>query len=255
MVSRASGRPAYLQIADALREQINAGRYPPGAQLPTERALQDEYRVSSRTVRVALDQLRAEGLAVSYQGRGVFVREQAVPRRLSTDIAVFDGWYQTLRRQGLKPAGRTTVTRAPCPPDAAEWLGIEPGTEVLVRDRVMHAEGHPPEMLATSYFPLWVVERAPKLADPGVGGMPRWLREAFGTFYSEDVITARMPTQAERERLDLPPGVPVLVIKGGEHDSDSQRPLHYIEVVAAGGRIEFAYRYGTDPGDEPDSDG
>jgi GntR family transcriptional regulator len=249
MVSRVSGRPAYLQIADALREQINTGRYPPGSQLPTERELQDTFSVSSRTVRVALDQLRAEGLVVSQQGRGVFVREQTIPRRLSTDIAVFDGWYQTLRRQGLRPAGGTTVTRAPCPPDAAEWLGIQPGTEVVVRDRVMHAEGHPVEMLATSYFPLWVVERAPKLADATVGGMPNWLREAFGTFYSEDVITARMPTQAERERLDLPPGVPVLVIKGGEHDTEQQRPLHYIEVIAPAGRIEFAYRYGTEPGD------
>jgi GntR family transcriptional regulator len=249
MVSRASGRPAYVQIADALREQINTGRYPPGAQLPTERELQETWGVSSRTVRVALDQLRAEGLAVSQQGKGVFVREQAIPRRLSTDIATYEGWYTTLARQGLKPAGRTTVTRAPCPPEAAEWLGIEPGTEVTVRERDMRAEGHPPEMVATSYFPMWVVEAAPKLADPNVGGMPRWLREAFGAFYSEDVLTARMPTRGEQERLDLPPGTPVLVIKGGQHDAE-QRALHYIEVVAAGGRIEFGYRYGDVPGDD-----
>src|SRR5829696_5301635 len=106
MVSRASGRPAYSQIADALREQLRAGDFPPGAQLPTERELQQRWGVSSRTIRVALDQLRAEGLIVSYQGRGVFVREQAVPRRLSTDITTSFGWYNTLRRQGLKPAGK-----------------------------------------------------------------------------------------------------------------------------------------------------
>jgi hypothetical protein len=41
----------------------------------------------------------------------------------------------------------------------------------------------------------------------------------------------------------------VLVIKGGTYDGE-HRPLHFIEVVAAGGRIEFAYRYGTVPADE-----
>jgi GntR family transcriptional regulator len=248
MVSRASGRPAYLQIADALREQINAGRYPPGAQLPTERELQETFGVSSRTVRVALDQLRAEGLAVSYQGRGVFVREQAIPRRLSTDISTSVGWYHTLARQGLTPKGQTTVTEAPCPPEAAEWLGIEPGAVVIVRDRVLGVQGEPPTMLATSYFPTWVTDKAPNLRDPSIGGLPKWLREAFGQLYSDDVLSVRMPTPAEQARLDLPPGTPVLLIKGGERDSE-HRALHFIDVVAAGGRIEFAYRYGQVPTD------
>jgi DNA-binding GntR family transcriptional regulator len=248
VVSRVSGRPAYLQIADGLREQLRDGTYPPGAQLPSERVLQDTYRVSSKTVRAALDQLRAEGLVTSYQGRGVYVREQSVPRRLSTDISTSVGWYHTLARQGLQPAGQTTVTKAPCPPEAAEFLGIDPGTEVYVRARVMGTEGEPPAMLATSYFPAWVVEQAPNLADPKVSGMPKWLREAFGETYSDDVLTVRMPTPAEQQRLDLPPGTPVQVIKGGEHNHE-HRPLHFIEVIAAGGRMEFAYRYGTVPTD------
>jgi GntR family transcriptional regulator len=248
MVSRADGRPAYLQIADALREQIRDGKYPPGARLPTERVLMETWGVSSRTVRVALDQLRGEGLAVGYQGRGVFVREQQVPRRLSTDISTSLGWYTTLARQGLRQAGETTVTRAPCPPEAAEWLGIEAGTSVTVRDRMLGTEGEPPVMRATSYFPWWVVEAAPDLADPAKGGMPELLRQAFGETYSDDVLTVRMPTPDEQVRLDLPPGTPVQIIKGATLDGDA-RPLHYIEVVAAGGRIEFAYRYGTVPSD------
>ena len=246
MVSRVSGRPAYLQIADALREKIRSGRYLPGAQLPSERELMETWKVSSRTIRVALDQLRAEGLVVSYQGRGVFVREQIVPRRLSTDIATSLGWYHTLSRQGLKPAGQTTVTQALCPPEAAEWLGIDTGTVVTIRDRLLGTEGEPPVMLATSYFPKMVTDKAPDLTDPHRGGMPELLRDAFGDTYSHDVITTRMPTPREQQRLDLQPGTPVLVIKGGTYDQDN-RPLHFIEVIAAGGRIEFAYLYGTMP--------
>ena len=246
MVSRASERPAYLQIADALREQMRDGTYLPGAKLPSESQLREQWGVASKTVRAALDQLRAEGLVIGRQGVGSFVRVQTVPRRLSTDIATSLGWYHTLARQGLRPAGQTTVTRAPASPVAAEWLGIEPGTVVTVRDRLLATEGEPPVMVAISYFPEWVTEKAPALADPGRGGMPELLREAFGETYSTDVLTVRMPTSAEQQRLDLPRGVPVQVIHGGTYDGE-HRPLHFIEVVAGSGRVEFAYVYGTVP--------
>jgi GntR family transcriptional regulator len=249
MVSRASRLPPYMQIADALREQMRAGQLPPGAQLPSERELQQRWGVSSKTVRAALDQLRAEGLVISRQGVGVFLREQVVPRRLSTDITTSLGWYTTLARQGLTPSGRTTVSQIAAPPIVAEWLGVEPGAFVTLRDRLLGTEGEPPVMLARSYFPSWVVDKAPDLANPRRGGMPELLREAFGETYSTDVLTARMPTRDEAERLDLPPGTPVQIIHGGTYDAE-RRPLHFIEVVAAGGRIEFAYVYGAVPPDE-----
>jgi GntR family transcriptional regulator len=245
MVMRRSG-PYYQQIADALREEIVSGTRRPGDQLPSERDLREQWRVSQQTVRAAFDQLRAEGLVVSYQGRGVFVREQTVPRRLSTDITTSLGWYTTLARQGLKPAGKTTVTQAPATPEVAEWLGIDPGTQVVIRDRDLGLEGEPPVMAATSYFPLWVVEQAPALSDPEHGGMPQILRDAFGDTYSNDVLTVRMPTRDEQQRLDLPPGTPVQIIKGGTYNQE-HRPLHYIYVVGVAGRIEFAYKYGTVP--------
>jgi GntR family transcriptional regulator len=242
VVSRASGRPAYQQIADALREQMRDGTYPPGAKLPSESELRERWGVASKTVRAALDQLRAEGLVMGRQGVGSFVREQPVPRRLSTDIATSLGWYHTLARQGLRPAGRTVVTKAPSSALAAEWLGIDPGTVVTVRERVLGTEGQPPVMLATSHFPTWVTDKAPEL-----------LREAFGKTYSTDVLTVRMPTVAEAQRLDLPRGLPVQIIHGGTYDAE-HRPLHFIEVVAAGGRIEFAYVYGDVPDDSDAAD-
>jgi GntR family transcriptional regulator len=246
MVSRATGRPAYMQVADALREQITSGEFSPGTKLPSERELMDRWGVSSRTIRVALDQLRAEGLVVSRQGSGVYVRNQDVPRRLSTDITTSFGWYHTLKRQGLQAAGETTVSEAPASALVAEWLGISEGTPVTVRDRLLGTEEHGPVMLATSHFPGWVVEQAPALADPSRGGMPEILREHFGETYSHDVNTVRMPSPDERVRLNLDPGTPVLVIRGGTYDQEN-RPIHFIEVVAAGGRIEFSYLYGQVP--------
>jgi len=41
-----SGRPAYAQVADQLREAIRSGQFAPGSQLPSYEALMKTYGVS-----------------------------------------------------------------------------------------------------------------------------------------------------------------------------------------------------------------
>jgi DNA-binding GntR family transcriptional regulator len=72
-----SGRPAYLQIADQLREQIQSGSLAPDAPLPSTAQLGTEYGVSASVVKAAVSVLRAEGLVVGQQGKGVFVRSDS----------------------------------------------------------------------------------------------------------------------------------------------------------------------------------
>jgi GntR family transcriptional regulator len=243
MVSRAAGRPAYLQVAEALRDQIRSGQYPPGGQLPTERALMETWDVSSKTVRAALAQLRDEGLVISYQGRGVFVREQPVRRKVGADRS----WRDILRRDGKQDASQVTVQRVPCPPEVAEQLGLEAGMLVTVRERLLRAEGEPPSLISISWHPDWVVDLAPELADPSKGGM-RDAHERAGLrgLHFHDVFSSRRPTVEERQRLELEPGDVVTVTHGVTYDQDD-RPLYAIYHVAAGHRIEFAVAYGAVP--------
>jgi GntR family transcriptional regulator len=70
-------RPPYLAVADRLRERIATGEFAPGSQLPAGRELATEYAVAPNTVLSAIRQLRDEGLIVSQQGRGTFVRDDA----------------------------------------------------------------------------------------------------------------------------------------------------------------------------------
>jgi hypothetical protein len=79
-------------------------------------------------------------------------------------------------------------------------------------------------------------------------GLPKWLHQAFGPLYGEDLIDARIPTPEERERLEIPPDTPVVVIKGINRDSQ-HRPLHYIEKVTKAGRMQYGYRFGVVPED------
>src|ERR1700730_4952315 len=64
----------YEQIATVLRDQITTGQLKPGARLPTQAMINEEYGVSRIVARRALDLLESEGLIDRVQGGGAFVR-------------------------------------------------------------------------------------------------------------------------------------------------------------------------------------
>jgi len=70
-----SGRPAYVQVADQLRDTIGSGQFPPGSQLPSYEALMRTYGVSITVIRSAVRELKTEGLVQTHQGKGAFVRD------------------------------------------------------------------------------------------------------------------------------------------------------------------------------------
>ena len=69
-------RPPYQQVANALRAAILTRKLAPGEKLPSGNELAQRYGVARMTVQQAIRLLRDEGLIVSRQGSGVFVRER-----------------------------------------------------------------------------------------------------------------------------------------------------------------------------------
>jgi DNA-binding GntR family transcriptional regulator len=70
----ADRRQPYVRIADDLRRDIAAGRYPVGETLPPARELAERYGVAGMTVTNAIAVLREEGLITTRQGaRGATV--------------------------------------------------------------------------------------------------------------------------------------------------------------------------------------
>jgi GntR family transcriptional regulator len=209
-----------------------------------ERALE----LAAAMRRATITEEQAEGLVTSRIGYGVLVAEKGPPRRLSDDILRGEAFYRAVGRLGLEPNVDTTIAREPASEEVAEALGVEVGAEVLVHTRLVRVEGEPPLFLADNYFPAWVVEAIPELANPSTSGLPKWLGEAYGPLYGEDLIDARMPTPEEREQLEIPPDTPVTIIQGVNRDSE-HRPLHYIVKVTVAGRMQYGYRFGVVPQD------
>jgi DNA-binding GntR family transcriptional regulator len=63
----------YRQVADRIAADIEKGKLRPGARLPGERALAEQYGVAIGTARRAVQELRDRGLAVTLPSKGTFI--------------------------------------------------------------------------------------------------------------------------------------------------------------------------------------
>lgn len=65
--------PLYLRIRRTIRSQIDSGAFTPGAAIPSESDLAQQYGTTKLTIRNAIDGLIDEGLLFRVQGKGTFV--------------------------------------------------------------------------------------------------------------------------------------------------------------------------------------
>ncbi|WP_372671301.1 GntR family transcriptional regulator [Amycolatopsis kentuckyensis] len=69
-------RPPFQQVAAVLKAAILTGRYQPGDRLPSYAELASQFEVAPMTAQKAVGLLRDEGLVISRQGKGSFVRQR-----------------------------------------------------------------------------------------------------------------------------------------------------------------------------------
>lgn len=246
MVDRTSGLPAYRQVADDLRAKIGSGELAPGAKLPSERELVDTYDVSRPTIRDAIGLLRSEGVVIAEHGRGVYVRQAVSMVRLSrlsraAREANRSAFLGDAAAVGFTPTVAVKIYFEPAGERVAELLGIEPGAEVCVRDRIMSADGVAVQ-LAVSRLPRAITKStAIEHEDTGAGGVHSRLEEAGHQLdHFTETVGSRMPTPAEVSTLQLAPGTPVLTVTRVAFTVDGT-PVELNDMVLAADRYELAY--------------
>lgn len=74
-----SGKPRYIEIAEAIARDVAAGRLTAGARLPPQRRLAERLGIDFTTVSRAYSEAQSRGLVDSHVGRGTFVRASAAP--------------------------------------------------------------------------------------------------------------------------------------------------------------------------------
>jgi GntR family transcriptional regulator len=242
----------WQDIADALRDAITHGDYPPGGTIPKETELMATHAAGRETVRRAVIQLTAEGLVEPVRRRGTVVRVRPARRPVSRSRLVYRdelGYYFDQAAQGWRPLQPPSVSRGPVPFDIAAQLGVAPGDEAVIRERIMgDPETGKPTQLATSYIPAGLAAELPVLAarDTGPGGIYDRMEEAgFGPIRWTEAITTRPPSPTEASRLGLAPGVALLRIVRLA-SSPAGRALEVNDTRMSGDEFEISYPLSRD---------
>jgi GntR family transcriptional regulator len=208
-------------IAEAIRNKIESGELPPGAQLPSERDLASTYGTARNTAREAIRILSDAGLVITDHGKGSFVRPQVQLIRLGNDR-----YSPRHRDTGLSPfllecakQGKTgrfevlSIDRMQPPPEVAERLAVSARTKsVLRRENVFYADDDPVNRV-TTYIPWTIAKGTGLLKDEvphqfGIHGILEDRGHVMTRLREE--VSARMPRPEETRLLRLRPGVPVL---------------------------------------------
>ena len=82
----------YRELAAVLRDEIHDGKYAPGATLPKQNEIAQQYDVNVNTVRKAVGVLEAEGLVTPVRRKGTVVRARPPMNRLGTDRYAKSKW-------------------------------------------------------------------------------------------------------------------------------------------------------------------
>ena len=118
----------YARVKHFLKEQLSAGRWPPGTLMPSDAELVAQFGVSRMTVTRALRELQAEGLVERLQGVGTFAAHLA---KVASTLTIRD-LHEEITARGHRHHAEVHVARQErAPTELARQLGLATGAAVF----------------------------------------------------------------------------------------------------------------------------
>ncbi len=235
--------PLYYQLAEHIREQIQAGELRPGDRIPSERELSEQAEISRMTVRQALAFLVREGILMARPGVGTFVAE---PKLVYDTVHLF-GFTEEMVRQGEAVTSRVLEQTVVMPPPlvvSALQLAPDESTVKIVRLRLSSGT---PVLLDTSYISTTMCPGLEKqsLEDHSLFAL---FETAYGHHpaRSHQSLEATLADDYEAHLFGVKPGSAMILMRGVTFTEDEQ-PLEYFKSLHRGDRFKFeleSRRYG-----------
>lgn len=147
-IKPSSSEPMYKQIAQDLRRIIRETPLEVGSQLPTEVELMKKYEVSRLTIRKAISLLVEDNILTIQQGKGTFVKQQAI----QMDLNSLSGFYDILSDQGIKPITELVSFGEVNPPNTISALFNCSDKVKLPSYKRLYRVGDTPLGLLTTYL-------------------------------------------------------------------------------------------------------
>ncbi|MGE5552276.1 MAG: GntR family transcriptional regulator [Bacteroidota bacterium] len=224
--------PLVRQVRDGLRQRIQEGVWQTGQRIPSERELAESLGISRLTVRLAINDLVAEGLLHRQQGKGTFVAW----RRIEQTLGRFYSFTEEMARRGMRPSSVvlsfTTGMRAP--------PGLDGTTHCLVRLRLADGE---PVMLETTYISA---NLCPGLTRESLETAPLYelLRQRYGIRFGQARETFEpviVPAPVARD-LGVEPGSATLMLERTILDEQG-RWLEFTQSFVRGDRCRYVMEW------------
>lgn len=235
-----SSEPLFLQVQKDLASKIQAGVYPAGEKLPNELLLAEQYGVGRITVRRAISELADQGLLVKRQGKGTFIREHRIFRKIEHTTS----FTEACKMNGLTASSQIIVHEVlPLPSDAFAESEMFTGEAMLHIQRLRLANETPVSIEDNFYSlprldfllsedlekaSLFKIFRAHGIQTP-----------AFANSYIE---TAKA-SLSQASLLSIPVGDPLFLFHEEALDEDGNR-LFVGNQHIAGSRYRFYYAQG-----------
>lgn len=132
--------PVYQIIENDIKEKINKGELRHGDMIHSENELKDLYSVSRMTVRQALNNLVNEGYLYRHKGKGTFVNNLKIEKRMQGLV----GFTEEMRRMNKRVRSKViTFNTVKADDEIANKLFLQPGEEVFAIERVRYGEDIP----------------------------------------------------------------------------------------------------------------
>jgi GntR family transcriptional regulator len=241
--------PMYRQIAEDLRGKIEDGEIAPGAQLPTEIELMEQYDASRNTVRDAIKLLISRAMVETRAGQGTFVVEKINPfvTTLTADPQTGrGGGEEGVYIEEVQAGGRTPTASGPrvemqqASAVKADVLRIKERDQVVSRHYQRFIDGVPFSLQTSFYSMDLVLQGATRLIEATdiPEGTVAYLADTLGIKQAgyRDSFTVRAPDETETHFFRLPADGPVPVFE-----------VHRVAFDEKGGRIRLTITiYPTD---------
>ncbi|UOQ94702.1 GntR family transcriptional regulator [Halobacillus shinanisalinarum] len=226
------------RIIDDMMQKIMMKSFEPGAKLPSENALAEEYRVPRATVRNALTKLEERGYIYSKQGKGRYLKEESIQIELHLTGKI--SFTDKMKRLGYDLKTRNIYCeKISYDAKIYQLLQVKQGEDVYKIGRMRYIQNEPIALhnsfVSTARFPM-VAEDGPHITSM----FSYYRQHGYKEFDShKTLLSTTFPTLYEQELLSCNSMVPLIIVESDCIDLNSKKVLEHTKILYRSDRFKY----------------
>lgn len=210
--------PYYYQLADILRDEIEAGRWGVDELIPAEGALTELFGISRSVTRKALDLLEGEGRVLRIKGKGTMVTK---PKFGYEAVDAAGRWFSS-RSKAVRLGSIVAAGRVPAGGNLGKLLGLSPRDDVW-EVTLTHNLDDDPVSLSQMYLRIQgtLTVSAPPEFQVGGPDILQQLAAKYGVEITDSQLEISVASASEFEARHLGVKSGTLLIQVSSLDSDA----------------------------------